>query len=55
MRLLRGQTDTFNENQSDFARLAGGTMPFVRKYSTICVYGLPRLYLDRFEQVNGVL
>ena len=23
-------------NQSDFARLAGGTIPFIRKYSTIC-------------------
>jgi hypothetical protein len=22
--------------QSDFPRLAGGTMPFIRKYSTIC-------------------
>jgi hypothetical protein len=22
--------------QSDFARLAGGTMPFIRRYSTIC-------------------
>jgi hypothetical protein len=22
-------------NQSDFARLAGGTIPFIRKYSTI--------------------
>jgi len=23
-------------HQSDFARLAGGTIPFIRKYSTIC-------------------
>ncbi len=23
-------------NQSDFPRLAGGTIPFIRKYSTIC-------------------
>jgi hypothetical protein len=23
-------------DQSDFPRLAGGTIPFIRKYSTIC-------------------
>jgi hypothetical protein len=29
---LRGD----RSNQSDLGRLAGGTMPFMRKYSTIC-------------------
>jgi hypothetical protein len=26
----------FWPSQSDFPRLAGGTIPFIRKYSTIC-------------------
>ena len=28
--------DGYGLHQSDFARLAGGTIPFMRKYSTIC-------------------
>jgi hypothetical protein len=31
----QGIPDSF-AHQSDFARLAGGTIPFMRKYSTIC-------------------
>jgi len=26
----------FQQCHSDFARLAGGTIPFIRRYSTIC-------------------
>jgi hypothetical protein len=31
-----GLNATPTDHQSDFARLAGGTIPFMRKYSTIC-------------------
>ena len=33
---LRELKKTWSDNQSDFPRLAGGKIPFIRRYSTIC-------------------
>jgi hypothetical protein len=32
----KGARPGASNNQSDFPRLAGGTIPFMRRYSTIC-------------------